>query len=136
LPSVPARLQRKMQTDKDFSATTLAAVVALIFIAAAVVVGLAVGGGINESSTPFVSQILLLIGVVVPVLVGAKKAEKASYDLRNGLISDKIKPAIHEALEENTTLFHNQDLEPLLIEAGVLSKLENALLERLDEKEK
>lgn len=77
--------------------TAIGAVVALVFIAAALVVGIDFAPrGADTSVTPLISTVLGFVGIAIPALLAAYKAESNHQDLRNGVLVNKVKQALGE----------------------------------------
>jgi hypothetical protein len=83
-------------------------VVALVFLAAALVFGLGITGGVDESTTPFISTILAMIGATIPAIFALNSADKArqvaeqtNTDVRNGVLKNKVKEALTEHANES-----------------------------------
>lgn len=80
---------------------TLAAVVALAFIAAALIFGVAVTGSLDASTSPFITTVLGVIGPTILALVTLNRVESTrntvestNIALHNGLIPTKIQEAV------------------------------------------
>lgn len=80
----------------------LASVVALCFLAAAVVVGVVAFGGVDDGSTPLVVSVLGLFGATVPAILSLVKVEATRRELRNGLIPAKVHQAVEEGVKRGT----------------------------------
>lgn len=84
--------------------TVLGAIVALVFIAAALVVGIDFAPrGVNDNVTPLVTTVLGFVGIAIPGLLAAYKAESNNADLRNGVLVNKVKQALGEYANDPAT---------------------------------
>lgn len=95
--------------------TLVGAIVALIFLAVALILGLAFTHDLNDGSTPFVVSILALVGTVIPVLLSLSSSEQTKQsvadtqakvealhaDLTNGVLKQNVKDAIGEVSDES-----------------------------------
>jgi hypothetical protein len=79
----------------------LATIVALVFLAVAVVIGVSIHGA-NNSSTPLVVTVLGLIGAAVPSILALLKVDSTQRELRNGLIPAKVHEAVQNGVEAGT----------------------------------
>lgn len=84
--------------------TVLGAIVALVFIAAALVVGIDFAPrGVNDNVTPLVTTVLGFVGIAIPGLLASYKAESNHQDLRNGVLVNKVKQALGEYASDPAT---------------------------------
>lgn len=81
-------------------AAIIGAVVTLVGIAAGVVVALARNHSLDEKSTPLVVTIIGLVASTIPSLLAMLYAGRASSDLRNGTVVEKVKQGTAEVLQE------------------------------------
>lgn len=84
----------------NFPRTALTAACVLTGLVVALVGVLAVTGALTAEATPLVVSIIGFVGVMVPGLVGATYAERASRDIRNGTIVAKAKEGAVQALHD------------------------------------
>jgi hypothetical protein len=89
--------------DRGISAgAVLATVVALVFLAVALVVGVTVFGGADSKATPMVVTVLGLIGAAIPSIMVLLKVDSTQRELRNGLIPHKVHEAVQQGVEQGT----------------------------------
>lgn len=51
---------------------------------------------LDEKTTPVYVSLVAIIGSTVPTLIGAAFSERASRDIRNGVVTNKVKDAMEE----------------------------------------
>lgn len=80
-----------MPNGTRYQSTIVAAIVALILIAAATVVGIAITGHTSDS-TPLVTQVLGFVALAVIALLGLLKAEKVEHkaDVIQGEVNGRL----------------------------------------------
>lgn len=77
--------------------TVIAGIIALVFIAGAFVIGIGfVGHGYDNSTTPIIATVVGMIGTTVPAMLALLKVEQTHNDLKNGLVTSKVKDALEE----------------------------------------
>lgn len=91
----------------------IAGVIALVFIVAAVIVALAVGHDVDETTTPLLTALLGLVGVTVPSLIALARVEEiatkvdrtadATDELLNGGLRANVRGALKEYAEDPST---------------------------------
>lgn len=82
----------------------VAGVVALIAILGAVIVALSLGKGLDSKATPLVVSLLGIVATAVPAMLGAMKADRASRDIRNGVVVEKVRQGATQAIQEQQVM--------------------------------
>lgn len=81
----------------------LLTIVALITIISAFVAGAIATGNVNSDSTPLISAVIGMVGPTILALLAFIRADQAKVNtdaIRNGEMTDKMKRAAHEVLDE------------------------------------
>lgn len=82
----------------------LAAAVVMVAIGATVALIAATSQRLNTQGTPLLVTIVGLIGTSVPAILAAAFAERASRDIRNGVVVAKVKQGATEAIRETNVV--------------------------------
>ena len=84
--------------------TVLAALVSLILIVAAFVLGVEfINKGDADSSLPVIAVLMGLVAPTITALLALLKAEGVQHDLNNGTVKNKVKEAITEIDDAKAT---------------------------------
>lgn len=84
----------------NFPRAALTAAACLVGLVVALVAILAVSGSLNDKATPLVVSIIGMVAGVVPGLVAATYAERASRDIRNGTVVEKAREGAVKAFHD------------------------------------
>lgn len=94
-------------SDKLPRGAALGAAVALVLIASGLLIALAVGAKLDETTTPLVMNVFGMIGLAIPILLtaafaerAARNATQAATDIRNGVLKAQVTAGTHTALRE------------------------------------
>lgn len=108
---------RQPETGKASAPVAVfSSIVALIALVVALIIGLALGGDLNSSTTPLIVSILGLVGSTIPALIAAGFSERASRDIRNGVVTRKAHDGALQALHETGVTDVIEMKQPVLAE--------------------
>lgn len=80
------------------------AVVSLILGVCATLVGLALAGELDETSTPLVVSLIGIVVTTVPAVLGMAYSERVSRDVRNGVLVKQTKEGAAQAIAEQQVM--------------------------------
>lgn len=78
----------------------MVSIIAGVVLVALAIVGILVSLALGKDSSPALLQIIGLIVISVPGLIGAGYAERNQRDIRNGVVADKAREGAVAALQE------------------------------------
>lgn len=73
---------RKAPVTVSHTTTIVAGVVAIIFILAAMTVGVVVAGGLDAESTPLITALFGIVAAVIPAFLALLKAETNNAEIK------------------------------------------------------
>lgn len=106
-----------MGNGKYSPGVVLGTVVALVTLAVALVTAISFGSGVNDKNTPLITMVLGLIATAVPSVIALLKVGSVQHDIRNGVLREKVRQGIAQALEETAVRTTNggDDTHPLIL---------------------
>jgi hypothetical protein len=121
----------------NYRISALGAVVVILGIAGAVIVGLAVsGGGLNSNATPIVVSMLAIVSSTVPSILALVKVESVHNDLKNGLLVDKAQEGAEKAIiSQNVVTRDGPTVAATLAALSQVLQSNNVLLAKLIERD-
>ena len=81
----------------------------LFGVVAAVVTALSLSGRLDARSTPLVVTLVGFVVTTVPALLGATYSERASRDIRNGVVVDRARVGAAQAIREEQVITNTND---------------------------
>jgi hypothetical protein len=116
----------------SYRISILGAVVAIIAMAAAVIVGVAFSSGMNSDTTPILAGLLAIVGSTVPSILSLVKVNQVSNDIRNGVVTEKAREGAEQAIDNKNVITRNGPVVMAEVEAlRALVATNNRILEHL-----
>ena len=101
----------------NYRISALGAVVALVAILGAIIVGVSVTEGIDSTSTPILAGLLAVISSTIPSILALIKVEQVHNDIKNGVVQDKVKAGTIQALREENIVTRDGPMSTTAIDA-------------------
>lgn len=117
----------------NYRISALGAIVALVAIVGAIIVGVSVTEGIDSASTPILAGLLAVISSTIPSILALIKVEQVHNDIKNGVVQEKARAGAVEALQAERIVTRDGPLSTTAIEAlAEILKATKANGEKLD----
>jgi hypothetical protein len=101
----------------NYRISALGAVVALVAILGAIIVGVSVTEGIDSTSTPILAGLLAVISSTIPSILALIKVEQVHNDIKNGVVQDKVKAGTIQALREENIVTRDGPMSTTALDA-------------------